>query len=47
MKSKKKEDKEEVKSEDSTKEVKEETVIKEINLDHKDKYIRIYSEYEN
>jgi molecular chaperone GrpE len=26
---------------------KEETVVKEINLDHKDKFIRLYSEYEN
>ena len=47
MSIKKKQDKEENKSEDSVKEVKEETVVREINLDHKDKYIRIYSEYEN
>jgi len=26
---------------------KEETIINEINLDHKDKFIRLYSEYEN
>jgi molecular chaperone GrpE len=51
MKNKKqniKEDKKEIPSDKSTKvETKEEIVIKEVNLDHKDKYIRLYSEYEN
>jgi molecular chaperone GrpE len=28
-------------------EAEEKTVVKEINLDHKDKFIRLYSEYEN
>jgi len=28
-------------------ETKEKTIVKEINLDHKDKFIRLYSEYEN
>lgn len=36
---------EKVSSEDL--DTKEETVVKEINLDHKDKFIRLYSEYEN
>ena len=26
---------------------KKKTIVKEINLDHKDKFIRLYSEYEN
>ncbi len=54
MKTKKQNTKEEVEDkktntseENMESETKEETVIKEVNLDHKDKYIRLYSEYEN
>ena len=54
MKTKKQNTKEEVEEkktntseENIESETKEETVIKEVNLDHKDKYIRLYSEYEN
>ena len=45
---KEEEDKKTNTSEENTElETKEETVINEVNLDHKDKYIRLYSEYEN
>ena len=35
------------KVEETIEEKKEEKIVTEINLDHKDKYIRLYSEYEN
>ena len=50
MSKKKKKAKEESEKEikvDTSKETSSETTIKEINLDFKDKYIRLYSEFEN
>ena len=51
MKSKKKKNlKEESEKEikvDSANEASEESVVKEINIDFKDKYVRLYSEFEN
>ena len=51
MKSKKKkklkEESEEETKVDSANEASEERVIKEINIDFKDKYVRLYSEFEN
>ena len=35
------------KAKQTTEENKEEKIVNEINVDHKDKYIRLYSEYEN
>ena len=35
------------KVEETIEEKKEEKIVTEINIDHKDKYIRLYSEYEN
>ena len=39
--------KDKVSSEESEKDPKDENIIKEVNLDYKDKFIRLYSEYEN
>jgi molecular chaperone GrpE len=39
--------KDKVSSEESEKDQKDENIITEVNLDYKDKFIRLYSEYEN
>jgi len=39
--------KDKVSSDESEKDPKDENIIKEVNLDYKDKFIRLYSEYEN
>jgi molecular chaperone GrpE len=39
--------KDKVSSEESEKDQKDENIITEVNLDYKDKFVRLYSEYEN
>jgi molecular chaperone GrpE len=39
--------KDKVSSEESEKYQKDENIITEVNLDYKDKFVRLYSEYEN